>query len=108
MAIAIQNYNDFESGAVIVPAQAGLVIRVERLLVTSWVGMALTLLSDPGGAEEQAITAALRIMGGSVGVFDFAGKYAISTARGTALGLSSFYQSTSSAYGVMVWYEYVP
>ncbi len=107
MALAIFNYSDAQAGQSLAAAQADRIIRVERLILTSWVGVAITLVSDPGGVGEVAISATLRYSPGGLGVFEFPKPYALITERGRALGLNTSFQSSSGNYGVMVWYEYV-
>ncbi|MDX2199260.1 MAG: hypothetical protein SF069_09865 [Phycisphaerae bacterium] len=107
MALAIFNYSDAQAGQTLAAAQPDRIIRVERLIITSWVGVAITLVSDPGGVGEAAISATLRYSPGGLGVFEFPKPYALTTERGRALGLNTSFQSSAGNYGVMVWYEYV-
>ncbi len=101
------HYATAQTGTVLVSATTDRVIRIHRLIVTGWVGAWVQLLSDPKGGAELALTARLRITNGSVGVFDFADRFAIATQRSMALGLTTVYQGAPSELGLTLWYDKV-
>ena len=105
MTLASCSYNAVQVNTVLVPAQAGKIIRVARILVTTWSSMKVTLLSDPG-ADPVVLTPPLHVS--SVGLNLHLGRgLALTTARGKALGFHASFQLSAAEFSLMVWYEVV-
>lgn len=99
------NYSAALTQQLIVPSVAKSSIKVHRLLITSWVGLHLILLSDPGGGEETEMSSQIRCTAGMNGSFDFRRPFELMTATEKALGVTTVYQGAPSAYSIMLWYE---
>ena len=107
MALVLLNYATGQTSELIVPAQDEKIIRVERVIITTWSGLKFWLMSDPGGGKETELTAPLQVVLGSGGIYDFTGPFAVQTGRGEALGLSTVFQGAPSEHSLMIWYELV-
>lgn len=105
MAMTMVNASTAQANVELAAGEAGVILRVERLILTSWVGLYVVLLSDPGGPNQQEISSRMRVTNGSVGVFDFSGRFALNSEPGKALGFTSVFQGAPGDYGLMIWYE---
>lgn len=106
MTLAYGTYSTAQTNRELVPAQVGKVIRVVRLLVTTWASMKITLLSDPG-PDPLNLTPPMHVGVGSPFVLALGRNFAVATARDKALGITTAFQSVSGEYSVAVWYEVV-
>lgn len=103
MTLAHGTYNTVQVNTVIVPAQPGKIIRVARLVVTTWASLKVMLLSDPAG-EHTIIAPPLHVSTSGL-CLQFGRGYALTTARGKALGFTASFQLTGAEYSIAVWYE---
>ncbi len=105
MTVAYGTYSTAQVNTVLIPAQAGKIIRVVKIMLTTFAGIKVTFLSDPGPDPVgllppiHASTAGLQVRLGR--------GCAVATGRGKALGFSSNYQLGSGEYSLAVWYEVV-
>jgi hypothetical protein len=106
MAIANGSWISAQGGAVLVPAQAGKIIRVVRIVVTTWATVKVQLQSDPG-PDPLNLTAPLHVGAGHPLVLRLGRGGALTTERGKAFGMASAFQSGSAEYSVVVWYDVV-
>ena len=101
------NFNTAQTGLVIAEAVPETLIRIHRVIITGWTGVNLTLLSDPGGAHEEALACRLRATSGSIGVYDFSGRFALGGGKGKGVGLTAAYQGAGGEYSLTVFWERV-
>lgn len=106
MTLAFGTYSTTQDNVTLVPAEAGRIIRVLEVAITTWTDVKVTLLSDPGPSPTQ-LTPALHACRGGPVVLRPGRRLALATARGRALGLSAFFRSTADEFSVAVWYEVV-
>lgn len=107
MALFKADYSSALTGLEVITAMTDHAIRVERLLITSWVGLHLQIISDPGGPKESILSAKLRATAGMLGNYDFSDAFVLTAGTGKSLGLTTVYQGAPADYSVMLWYEYV-
>ncbi len=105
MTLAYGTFNSVQVNTVLVPAQAGKVIRVAKILVTTWASLKVNFVSDPG-ADPLNLTPAWQVSGAGLNL-QLGRSYALATERGKALGFSAAFQLSSGEYSVAVWYEVV-
>jgi hypothetical protein len=106
MTTVFGSWGTAQNGLVLVPAQAGKIIRVVRVLCTAWVGIKAQLQSDPG-PDPLNLTPSLHIGPEASLVLPLGRSGAVATQRGKALGVSTAFQSGAGEHSVMVWYEVV-
>ena len=106
MAIANGSWISAQSGAVLVPAQAGKIIRVVRVVITSWATVKVQLQSDPG-PDPLNLTAPLHVGVGHPLVLRLGRGGALTAQRGKAFGIASAFQGGTAEYSVVVWYDVV-
>jgi hypothetical protein len=103
MTVAYGTYNSAQANTVIVPAQEGKIIRVVKIVVSTFAGVKVTFLSDPG-LDPVVLTPPLHAS--MAGLHLHLGRScALATGRGKALGFNASYQMASGEYSVTVWYE---
>ena len=106
MALALGTYNSVQVNTELVPAQPDKIIRVLKLIITTWGSVKVTFLSDPG-ADPVALTPPLHTSGGTGLSLHLGRRFAMVTERGKALGFTSAFQLTAVEYSIAVWYELV-
>ena len=106
MALAFATYGTVQINTELVPAQPGKIIRVLKLVITTWGSLRVTLLSDPG-ADPINLTPALHANAGPGLSLQLGRRFAVATERGMALGFSAAFQSSAAEYSIAVWYEVV-
>jgi hypothetical protein len=106
MMLAANTYSTAQTGAVLVPAAPGKLIRIVKVVITSWVGARITLVSDPG-PDPAALTPALHVGPGQSLDLTLGRCYGLHAQRGQALGFNSGFSSADGEYSVAVWYELV-
>jgi hypothetical protein len=105
MTAAFGTYATAQVNTVIVPPQAGKIIRVVRILITTFAGIKVTFLSDPG---PDPVTLLPLMHSSTAGLQLHLGRScALATGRGKALGFRSVFQLASGEYSIVVWYEAV-
>ncbi len=107
MAVTFATYTEAQTDTELVAAQPGKLIRVLKLLVTSWGNVKITLLSDPAGAPTVALTPELHATSGKPVVLCLGRRYALATQLGKALGITTAFQVGATDHSVIVWYEVV-
>ncbi len=107
MAMVYGAYSAAQTNLELIPAEAGKIIRVVMLLVSSWSSAKLTLISDPGGAAQADVTPPLHFGASHVNVTRLGRSHAVPAERGKALGITLSYQGLPAEASVMVWYELV-
>ncbi|GEM_PF-1773603 len=106
MAMAYGTYSSAQTNMELVPAQPGKIIRVVRLLFTTWGSLKVMLVSDPG--PDPVVLLPFTHVSAGTGLHLHLGRAgALTTGRGKALGFSSAYQVTASEYSITLWYEVV-
>jgi hypothetical protein len=105
MTLAYGSYNNVQINTVIVPAEPGKIIRVAKVVVTTWASMKVTFVSDPG-PDPLNLTPPLHVSGAGLNLH-LGRSYALATGRGKALGFTAAFQLSSAEYGLSVWYEMV-
>ena len=108
MAIESVSYSAAQSGAEVVPGHAGEAIRILMVLATCWTNARITLLSEPGGDHQRAITAPLHFGGGQPLLFRLGRHYALPLDAEKALGVTTGYESTVAPVSLTIWFERVP
>lgn len=106
MALAYGSYSSVQINTELVPAQPGKIIRVLKLVITTWGDLKVTLVSD-SESDPQNLTPALHTSAGRGINLQLGRRFALATARGKALGFSAAFQVTSAEYSIAVWYEVV-
>jgi hypothetical protein len=106
MAVAYGSWMTAQSGAVLVPAQAGKIIRVLKLVMTTWVGVKYMVQSDPG-PDPLNLTPPLLVGAGCSLVLRLGRGLALATQRGKALGVSTTFSGSAGEHSLTVWYELV-
>lgn len=106
MTLAYASYSTAQNNVEIVAGQAGRIIRVVKLVLTSWVGVKLTLINDPG-VDPQAITPPLHIGAGQPLVLRLGRSLPITVERGKGLGVSTIFEGAIGEHSILVWYELV-
>ncbi|MEW6199198.1 MAG: hypothetical protein AB1601_11135 [Planctomycetota bacterium] len=106
MTLAFGAYGTSQTNTILIPAQEGRIIRVVKVVVSSWSAMRITFVSDPG-PDPLNLTPPLYIGTGSPFVLSLGRALAVTTQRGKALGLTTSYQSMPGECSVAVWYEVV-
>lgn len=106
MAFAFGMYSEAQPGALLVPAQAGRIIRVLKLVLTTWGTSKFTLLSDPTGASVP-LGPPWYLTAGAPLVIRLGRSFALATERGRALGIMTVFQMGPAEHSVSVWYEVV-
>jgi hypothetical protein len=90
MTAAFGSYITAQANTVIVPAQAGKIIRVVKIVVTTYASVKVAFLSDPG-ADPVSLTPSLHVS--TQGMYLHLGRScALATGRGKALGFNASYQ----------------
>lgn len=105
MMLAFGTFNNVQINTVLVPAQPGQIIRVARVLVTSYVGIKVYFVSDPG-ADPLNMLPPLHVAGSGLSL-PLGRGYALATGRGKALGFTASFQLSAGEYSIAVWYELV-
>ena len=82
-------------------------ILVTRICFSGASNVALTLLSDPGGGSEQALTPTLRGLASTLVDLTLEAERGLTAERGKALGFTSAITGPSTNHGIIVWYEFV-
>jgi hypothetical protein len=106
MALAFCTYGTVQINTELVPAQPGKIIRILKLVITTWEDLKVTLVSDPE-SDPQDLTPALHAGAGSGFSLQLGRRFALATGRGKALGFSAAFQMASAEYSIAVWYEVV-
>jgi hypothetical protein len=107
MAVFKGEYSDSQTKQVLVPAVSGKIIRVRRIVFSAAGAGSCTLLSDPNGAEEQALNAALRVSTQFTVDLLLGRPYGLACQRDKALGWTSVVTGPSTNHSLMVWYDLV-
>ncbi len=108
MTIEKVSFSAAQVGAPVVAAQSGAICRVLMLVATCWQKVKLTLLTDPSGENERALTSPWHLGPGEPLVLRLGRLYAFGTDAGKALGVTSEYESTVSQLSLTLWVEWVP
>jgi hypothetical protein len=106
MTLVFASYSTVQSNTVLVPAQAGKIIRVVKLAVTTWATMKVILLSDPG-PDPLSLTPPLHVGSGVPLLMHLGRSLALATGREKALGMTAVFQSVPAEFSIAVWYELV-
>jgi hypothetical protein len=106
MTLAFGAYGTSQTNTILIPAEAGRVIRVVKVVVSTWSALKITFVSDPG-PDPLNLTPPLYVGTGSPLVLPLGRALALATQRGKALGLTTAYQSMPGECSVAVWYEVV-
>ena len=106
MALAFGTYSTVQVNTELVPAQPDKIIRVVKVMLTTWGSVKITLVSDPG-PDPVSLAPPLHTSGGPGIRLHLGRKFALSTGRGKALGFSASFQVGSAEYSLAVWYEVV-
>lgn len=106
MAVAQGAWQTAQSGTVLVPAQPGKIIRVLKVVLTSWVVIKFTLQSDPG-PDPLNLTPPLLVAAGIPLVLRLGRGLALATQRGKGLGVTTAFYGSPGEHSVTVWYELV-
>ena len=105
MTVAFGTYNTAQANTVLIPAQAGKIIRIVKIVLTTFAGMKVAFLSDPA-ADPVSLTPVLHTS--TAGLHLHLGRScALATGRGKALGFNATYQLAGGEYSIAVWYEVV-
>jgi hypothetical protein len=107
MAMFKADYPIAVSQQTIVPGVPGKVILVTRICFSGATNLTVTLLSDPGGGSEQALTPALRGSASTTVDLVLGRERGLLAERGKALGLTTAIAGPTTNHGIMVWYELV-
>jgi len=105
MTLAVYSFNTVQANTVLVPAQAGKIIRVARIQATTWASLRVIFLSDPG-PDPVALSPPLHVSGTGLNL-NLGRSLALTTGRGKALGFSASFQMSPAESSLMVWYEVV-
>lgn len=105
MTLAFGTFNNVQINTVLVAAQPGKIIRVAKILVTTWASMKVSFVSDPG-ADPLYLTPPMQVSGAGLNL-QLGRSYALATGRGKALGFTASFQLSSAEYSIAVWYEVV-
>jgi hypothetical protein len=108
MTIEMVSYGAAQVGAPVAAAQSGAVCRVLMLAATCWQKVKITLLSDPNGGDERALTPPLHLGPGEPLVLRLGRLYALATDVGKSLGVTSEYESTVAELSLTAWVEWAP
>jgi len=106
MTVVSESYSTAQTSAVLIPPQAGQIIRVVRVVITAWTDVRITLLSDPGPAPDELLAPLYAGKSGPV-CLRLGRSHAIVTERGRGLGMHASFNGTAGQYSVSVWYEVV-
>jgi hypothetical protein len=106
MALAFGTFGTVQINRELVPAQPDKIIRVLKLMITTWASVKVTLVSDPE-SDPLDLHPPLHIGVGSGMVVPLGRRFALVTGRGKALGFSASFQAGAGEYSVTVWYEVV-
>ncbi len=105
MTVVSQSFTGGQTATVLVPAIPGKIIRVLRVLFTTWGTINCGLSSDPGGPTQVLLSGAIYLNPG-VPLDVFLGRaYAWRVARGKALGFDSAFSGGEQPHSVTVWYD---
>ncbi len=105
MTLAYGTFNNVQMNTVLVPAQPGKIIRVVKVLVTTWAPLKVTFVSDPG-PDPLNLTAPTHVSGAGLHLH-LGRSFAVATGRGQALGFTASFQLSAGEYSIAVWYEVV-
>jgi len=107
MMVAYGYYNAAQTNTELVAAEAGKIIRVQRILLTAWGDVKVTLISDPGGAGSTNLLPPLHLASGSVLTLPLGPRSALVTGRGKSLGVTTAFKVMAAEHSVVVWYDVV-
>jgi hypothetical protein len=105
MTLAYGSYNNVQINTVIVPAQPGKIIRVTKVVVTTWASMKVIFVSDPG-SDPVNLTPPLHVSGTGLHL-PLGRSFALTTGRDKALGFTAAFQMSAAEYSLAIWYEAV-
>ena len=106
MALAYGTYGTVQINTELVPAQPGKIIRVLKLMITTWGALKVSFVSDPE-SDPLSLMPPLHTSAGPGIALQLGRRFALATGRGKALGFTAAFQLASAEYSIAVWYEVV-
>jgi hypothetical protein len=104
--IAFGNYVTAQTNQQLVAPRENRIIRVTRVLLVAFGAVNYTLLSDPSGVSTD-LTPPLYISNGNPLDMQLGRSFALTTARGAGLGLTTRFPLNEIEHSIVVWYEMV-
>lgn len=106
MLMAQGTYGSGQSNTVLVAGQPGRVIRVVKLLITSWAALRVQVVSNPG-PEADALLGPVHVGAGQTLELRLGRGLALAAGRGAAVGITTAFQGGAGEFTVIAWYEVV-